>query len=320
MIPRHPATPPIDVVIPVYNGASFIRQALDSVNKQTLQPQTVIVVDDGSTDDTAKIIQEYASVIPLQYLRQENRGLSSARNAGWKASQAPFIAFLDADDVWEPEKLAEQSSILTSAPDNLLLVYCGYHHINLEGQRVINNTLPIVQPALRGNVFQELLRLNLISGSGSAVVVRREALVKLGGFDESLRALEDWDMWLRLTQIGRLDFVDRDLVGIRTHHAGMQQDTDRMLIGTLSFYSRWLERLPSEIDPPRFWVKRIAYYAATVWPPLRLHRLVHRHLSAVARRRLSRFILRQMKLYTVFRMFSLPFEWLRRRPWNNQTV
>lgn len=308
----------IDVVIPVYNGAAYLRQALDSVTAQTCPPRSIIVIDDGSTDQTPHICQEYRGAVPLIYHRQENRGLSAARNAGWKKSDAPYIAFLDSDDVWEPGKLAAQVVLWQSSPlADLVLVYCGYSLIDTTGKTIHPAHLPIVQPKLRGRVFQDLLPKNTISGSGSGVIIRREALERVGGFDESLRALEDWDMWLRLAEIGSFDFVPEDLVAIRTHQAGMQHDSERMMNATLNFLNLWLTRLPKDHEVPRAWLQTLARYAGATWPPQQLLTLVRTHLSPAAQQRLRQHIQRHAKGYVSLRLLSLPAEWLIRQPWRN---
>lgn len=309
----------IDVIIPVYNGAKFVFEAINSAATQTLPPKSIIVVDDGSTDETPAVIKQYRGAIPLKYIRQENRGLSAARNAGWRHSQAEFVVFLDADDIWQPEKLGAQVEIQQrSAVPDLQLVYCGYHHIDQSGKPITIPGLPIIHPTLRGRVFNELLPKNIISGSGSAVLVRRNTLEQLSGFDESLRALEDWDMWLRIAQIGGIDFVDQDLVGIRTHAAGMQQDSGRMMIATIDFFSRWLERLPKDTNPPTIWVKTLARFAGNSWPPAKFWHVFNTHMSIPARHRLLSYIRRDMKIYTAVRLLSLPFEIIIRQPWRHR--
>lgn len=311
----------IDVVIPVYNGASFVLQAIQSVAAQTLAPHAIIVVDDGSTDATPDVLCSYNGAVPLQVIRQDNHGLSAARNAGWKHSQAELIAFLDADDIWMPEKLAAQVAVFRQAAnDKLALVYCDYHLIDSDGKVTTPTHLPIVHPRLRGQVLTELLAQNVISGSGSGVLIRRNVLEATGGFDESLRALEDWDMWLRIAEDNHIDFVDQDLVAIRTHAAGMQRDTPRMMTATIDFYSRWLERLPATVEPPKIWIRTLARYAGSSWPPGAFWTLLQTHMSSAAKRRLQAFLWSKMKLYTAFRSLSLPFELLIRRPWRQRMV
>ncbi|MBI3573088.1 MAG: glycosyltransferase family 2 protein [Candidatus Kerfeldbacteria bacterium] len=309
----------VDVVIPVYNGAPHILSAIESVDRQDLPAKTIIVVDDGSTDATPDIIRHYHGVTPLRYLRQENRGLSAARNTGWRAGHSEFVAFLDADDVWEPQKLSAQMGIWDHSMNQKVdLVYCGYHSIDQAGQTVTIPGRPIIPPQLRGRVFEALLPKNIVSGSGSAVVIRRAALHVTGGFDESLRALEDWDLWLRIAQQSEIDFVDRDLVGIRTHSGGMQQDQSRMMTATIDFFSRWLERLPDKTQPPSGWVKTLVRYAGNSWPPNKFWRTLNTRMSPTARQRLADFIRRDMKAYAAVRFASLPIELLIRRPWRQQ--
>ena len=113
----------IDVVIPVYNGQDFIIQAIKSIENQTYQPNKILIVDDGSTDDTAKLILSHQSSIPIQCIQKENGGLSSARNKGILSSTSQYIAFLDADDVWYPNKLQEQIKIFETPIIKILALF-----------------------------------------------------------------------------------------------------------------------------------------------------------------------------------------------------
>ena len=227
----------IDVVIPAYNCEAFIAQTLLSVIKQTYLPQQIIVVDDGSTDKTGMIVQELAqgkdSPVPIQYIRQDNRGLSAARNTGIRASRSQYIAFLDADDLWEERKLKEQVAVFQSSGyEKLGVVYCDYSNIDRAGV-LIQFPCLILDPSVRGYVLERLLSGNFIASSGSGVLVRRECFDKVGMFDEDLPNCEDWDMWIRIAEVYDFDFAHQKLVRIRRHNTNMSNDTVGMLIGKI---------------------------------------------------------------------------------------
>ena len=161
----------VDVLIPVRNGAKYVEACLDSVRNQTLQPRRVVVVDDGSTDETPELLRRYADKWPaLRVVRSEPMGVSHARNLALAASAAPFVAFLDSDDVWTAEKLERQMALLASRP-SVGWVHCSYFVIDQGGQIIPNAT--IFPPTKRGDIFADLLDHYPLSGSASAVVARR---------------------------------------------------------------------------------------------------------------------------------------------------
>lgn len=235
----------IDVVIPVYNGERYILAALESVMAQTFLPTQLIVVDDGSTDATSQIIAGFIdgnkTSCKIIYVHKANGGLSSARNAGIGKCTSTFIALLDADDVWMPQKLAKQIDVIIGGTAGIGLVYCDYFEIDEHGET--NPAAKVIHPLgnMRGRVFLKLLKANVISGSGSGVLIRRACFDRTGLFDERLKAMEDWDMWLRISKHYSFDFVPEALVGIRRHSASMQTDALHMLRNFLIFCKKWLK-------------------------------------------------------------------------------
>lgn len=236
----------VDVVIPAYNAGKYITQTLQSVAAQDANIASIIVVNDGSTDDTPERVLEFAKLnshLNIVLINQSNAGLSAARNAGINQSQADYIALLDADDLWQPNKISSQIELLKRRPQPLLgVVYCGYQLIDEIGQVISTNPKDIVSPALRGNVYQSLLKGNFISGSGSSALIKRTVFNTVGLFDEQLKACEDWDMWLRIAKQYQFDFVDAKLVLIRVHPHNMQKDTMRMLSAELMVLNKFTEQ------------------------------------------------------------------------------
>lgn len=242
MISKNGSGGRVDVVIPTYNAAAFIENALDSVVAQGDCVARIIVIDDGSTDDTDIIVRNFqarhAAAVDILYLKQTNAGPSAARNRGLTRVNADFVAFLDADDVWAKDKLRKQLAVF-DAPEfeNLGVVYCNYGLIDQNGLPIENFGFQL-DHTIRGHVSKRLLEANLIAGSASAVLVRKECLQKVGWFDESLVCAEDWDLWLRLAEHYDFDFVDEELVWLRQHINNAQRNEARMLGGELLFLNK----------------------------------------------------------------------------------
>jgi glycosyltransferase involved in cell wall biosynthesis len=232
----------VDVIIPAYNASAYIRETLASVAIQGSVLAKIIIVNDGSTDNTLEVATQFAKehlALQVQIIDQVNAGLSAARNAGIRASTAPFIALLDADDVWLANKLSKQLQVFDqSSDDRLGLVYCAYGLINQYSKR-LPSSIGIIQPRLRGDVARKLLTGNFISGSGSAVLIKKVVITEIGLFDESLRAGEDWDMWLRIAQQFHFDYCPEELVLIRLHENNMQKDSLRMLTAELMILNKF---------------------------------------------------------------------------------
>lgn len=239
-----PSSNRVDVVIPAFNAAKYIGATLESVALQGDIVQSIIVVNDGSTDETEQIIQSFSLKYPkldVCYLKQTNHGLAHARNAGIQIARAPYIALLDADDVWVKHKLEKQLGVFHQNLDSCLgVVYCSYQLID-ERDRCIEGRNLIVEPKAKGDIYSLLLTGNFISGSGSSVVIKSEVFKKVGLFDENLKASEDWDMWIRISREFHFDFVNEPLVQIRVHLDNMQKDFSRMLASELAMLNKFAQ-------------------------------------------------------------------------------
>jgi len=193
----------VAVIIPTYNRAATLGRALESVYTQSRQADEVCVVDDGSIDGTEELIkQQYPDTI---YIKQKNSGVSSARNKGVDATTSKYLSFLDSDDEWLPEKLETQLGALQAEPD-FRLVHSDEIWIR-NGKRV--NQMD-KHKKRGGDLFARCLPLCVISPS--SVVMERSLYVDLGGFDESLPACEDYDLWLRLCSREQVLFIDTALL------------------------------------------------------------------------------------------------------------
>jgi len=245
--------PTVSVIIPTHNRAGLLEQAVRSVLGQTYHDLELIVVDDGSTDDTRARVASFARDARVRYEYQERSGPSRARNIGIRASAGSYIAFLDDDDVWLPEKLTKQMAIL-SAQHDVDVAYCGFTWIDAEG-----NVMPLVyrRPERRGTLYEDLMYGNVIAGSGSSVLLRSKCFVGVGLFDESLRVYEDQDMWRRLALAGcEFVFVDETLLHIRRHDFGSQRDRARVAADSLLYLDKLRAEAPREF---RHHLPEIAY-------------------------------------------------------------
>ncbi len=234
--------PLVSVVIPTYNAAKFIRQAIDSALAQTLRDLEVVVVDDGSTDETAQIVHSYPDP-RLHYVWQDHSERSVARNNGIAHSKGEYIALLDADDWWHPKKLEKQVSLLRINPQ-LGLVYCWLQQVGPAGEplRLIKG-VGETYPATGAWIFEQLL-LHNVPGPGSSALIPRRCLQEVGGFRADIRYVEEWDLSLRLASRFQVGFVPEALGFYRAHgtympkklhQLGFQQAAIGMLKSALEF-------------------------------------------------------------------------------------
>ena len=206
--------PRVSVIVPSYNQARFVAATVDSALAQTYPEVEILVVDDGSTDDTRAVLAAYTDRI--RYIYQENRGLAAARNTGFLASRGDYLLFLDGDDLIHPEKIARHVSVLETEPE-CGLVYSAWQQIGEDGTRVLGE----VRPGAHGQVLTRLL-LRRFFFFPSAAVVRRACFERVGLFDESLAWGEDADMWLRLARAGyAFGYLDQPLLQYRIHPNSM---------------------------------------------------------------------------------------------------
>ena len=234
--------PKVSVIMPAYNNAGYIQEAVESVLAQTWPDWELIVVDDGSTDDTARVLRRFEGVI--RYIYQENRGSAGARNTGIRASSGQFIAFLDGDDLWMPEFLAVQVQAFQEAPD-MEVMYSWWCYIDEDGHQLPEQGVY----RGKGQLLKEFALRNLFPVI--TALVPRQCINRVGLFDQSLRTREDWDFWLRMAQAGyRFGFSPRVLAKYRIHESNkllnmdVQRQTAYQTALLEKFYS---QQLPEEI-------------------------------------------------------------------------
>ncbi|MBZ9985018.1 MULTISPECIES: glycosyltransferase [unclassified Mesorhizobium] len=224
-----PAAACVSVVITTYNHARFLAEAIDSVRNQSVRPDEIIVVDDGSLDNPENVVRRYVDV---HYIRQGNQGLAAARNTGMKAARGEFIAFLDADDRLRPTALATNLALFHDSPD-CALVYGAYCYIDEAG--AVRNSVPL-RP-VGEDPYAGFLTGNLI-GMHATVLYRRSTLEAAGGFDRSLRACEDYDVYLRLSRANKAACTPECLADYRRHATNMSNSNPMMLRAALKVLGR----------------------------------------------------------------------------------
>ncbi len=234
----------VDAIIPLFNCAPFIKHAIASVQNQDTPVNKIIVVNDGSTDIGPDIVFNMAANDKrILLLNGPNQGLSAARNKGIRASSAEFVAFLDADDTWEPEKITKELAVMSNG--SYSFVHTQARAIDTTGQLIdiiLYKTTPNACPSF------DNIRLGIypVVGSASSVLTRRELLFLAGLFDESQHfGGEDWDMWARLAQHGPAHLIDEPLTRIRIAPKSLQR--------SMSAETRARSRLHSRIIVARHW-------------------------------------------------------------------
>ena len=214
-MPPPSPTPTVSVVLPAYNRAGTIRAAIESVLRQTWTDFELLVVDDGSADGTLEAARAVCDPRLRTLSTGRNRGPSGARNMGIREARGAWVAFQDSDDEWLPDKLALQMARLTEPGAPWIAGYCGMLIVGAvepeAGARTKVRYIPdAAVPVVEGDILPSLLSASVISTQ--MLVVRRADLEAVGGFDETLPALEDWDLALRLAARGRFAFTDAPLV------------------------------------------------------------------------------------------------------------
>ena len=237
--------PKVSVVVTCYNYGKFIVGCLDSLQKQTFSDFEVIVVDDGSTDNSAEKICPYLNDRRFRYINQKNGGQANAKNRGIKESKADLIAFLDADDQWLPEKLEKQIPLFVKA--EVGVVYSCSRLIDAQGRPMEFNFKGKYLTPRSGNVSCWLFLDNFVMFSSS--IVRGECFEKFGQFDESLKMGIDWDLWLRISTKYDFDFVDEPLLAYRVGHSGqMSKNIETRQQCSDLIMERILRNYPGVID------------------------------------------------------------------------
>jgi glycosyltransferase involved in cell wall biosynthesis len=205
--------PKVSVVIPTYNRHKFLHSAIASVLNQTFQDFEVIVVDDASKDETPAVVSSLSDKRVIYVRHPTNRGGSAARNTGILRANARYVALLDDDDEWLPDKLKMQVDLLDNTDSKVGVIYTGYDTVD----RITGMVLGRQVPRRRGDLSEALLSENCLGGA-SSVLLRRECFEQVGLFDESLPSFQDYDMWIRISTVFHFDYVQDALLRYYVHN------------------------------------------------------------------------------------------------------
>jgi glycosyltransferase involved in cell wall biosynthesis len=239
------SSPIVSVVVPAYNYAGYILETLDSVFSQTLGDIEIIVVNDGSTDNTAEVLRPLREAGRIKYVEQANGGLASARNTGFREARGEFLAFLDADDLWPPDKLEWQVAAMRGDP-KVIVVYGRSVNMGEDPENAVGRrSLP------SGMVYEEFIVSNHMRSAGQALI-RADALRAVDGFDAGIRYGEDWELWIRLAEKGPFEYVDKLALYSRNHDSNMSKKILRMYWGSILVLEKHLGAGANCRDPSKF--------------------------------------------------------------------
>lgn len=236
--------PEVSVVIPTYNRASLLAEALESVLNQTYKYFEIIVVDDGSTDSTDAVIKPYIGSI--KYIRQNNQGNGAARNTGIKEAKGEFVAFLDSDDLWLPDKLEKQIKYLQEHPDVDMVYGNGIIFGNTKdsGRSLISHK-KARQLSKKVTLRDEFMKSTIRS---STILIRKNILDELGGFDPNLRVCVDGDFSLRTLSKYKVAFMDDILIRYRKHDGNISSNREQRMIHSIRLIQNLLSNKPELED------------------------------------------------------------------------
>lgn len=218
--------PAVSMIIPTYNRANLLCRAIQSALNQTYENFEIIIIDDGSNDNTSDVVEKYQKQDErIRYIRcEKNKGGSAARNKGIKAAKGEYLAFLDDDDEWLPEKIEKQMIKFKNVSNDVGLIYSGFSCISESSGKIVTE----INPILRGNVYHNLLE-NCILGSPTPLI-RKICFRKAGLFDETLPSCQDWDMWIRISEYYKFDFVSGVLAKHHVHGDQISIDLNAKIV------------------------------------------------------------------------------------------
>lgn len=235
----------VSIIVPTYNRAGLIGRALRSILRQTYTDYEIIVVDDGSADGTKTAVMEIEDSRIRYVSLHENQGVSHARNVGIQEARYEYIAFLDSDDEWLPDKLDLQMRMMRDRNSHFGLVYCRMGGVVRDGsERYECPPLQMEKKTLEGELFDALLTRNVIGMP--TVLVRKECLTAVGGFKETMHCLEDWEWILRIAARYRIGFVEERLVEVHKSAGSVSMNAGWHLVARcymVSLYRQEIRRL-----------------------------------------------------------------------------
>jgi len=224
----------VSIIIPAYNAEKFISATIESALQQSIDYKEIIIVDDGSTDSTLSIVKSFGDKVKC--IQQENQGVSAARNKAVNAAVGKWIAFLDADDIWYPEKLEKQLTFMGDAKWSYTDSQYVGDHIN---STIYRSDLTSMHEGL---VYAELIVTNFLTTS--TILMSKDLYLEHGGMDESLVALEDWNLWVKLSRDNKISYIKESLAEYRVYPGS----TSRKVRQVLPIHEQVIEGIYSEIS------------------------------------------------------------------------
>ncbi len=225
----------VSVIIPNYNYAHYVGDAIESVLKQTYSDLEIIVINNGSTDNSMDVLSKYSTKVCI--VNQENLGQSGARRTGLNRATGVFIAFLDADDTWDPHKIEKQLALFTSKVE---LVYSGINLFSENSQTIVGVEIPKFRGACSA-AFIENPGVSIVLSGESTCIFTRSLLNKVGGFDPDLNGAAGWDFFRRCSKFTEFDFVPEPLTNYRLHSSNMSKSTKNTIIDIRHAYRKLFE-------------------------------------------------------------------------------
>ncbi len=208
----------VSVIIPTYNREGSILRSVESVLAQTYPDFELWIIDDGSTDETGRVVLSIADDRIRYHKCPQNRGVAAARNEGIRLAQYDYVAFQDSDDFWRADKLEKQMRVFEEKPE-CGLVYCAFEGTKSDGSKVVIPPPSMSREDKQGRIYGQLLQANVIDAP--TAVIRKACLAKVGGFDTSLQCLEDWELFLRIAKEYEIGFVEEALLLSDLHNTGV---------------------------------------------------------------------------------------------------
>jgi glycosyltransferase involved in cell wall biosynthesis len=227
----------VDVIIPTYNRSEFLRSAIQSILDQTYQDFRIIVVDDASTEAVYDVVKRFSDK-RIAYLRhQTNTGEAGARNTGVKNSKAEYIAFLDDDDEWLPDKLRLQVALLDKSSSKVGGIYTGFYAVDKPTGKILGRRVP----KRRGYIHDDMIVENAV-GTSSTVLLRRECFERVGLFDQDIAWGLDYDMWIRISEGFEFEFIKDPLVKYHVHRDQISNNLQMRILGIEALLNKYRKK------------------------------------------------------------------------------
>ena len=234
------SSPLVSIVLPTYNRAYLLKRAIQSVLNQTYRNFELIVVDDGSTDNTKEVVEDFHDKRIRYVAHEKRRGANAARNTGIKLAEGEYVAFQDDDDIWLPRKLEIQIRVFQSSSRNIGVVYTGCWRIDYKRRKVFY--LPSMKKSqIEGYIYSNILKENFIPTT--TAVIKRECFQHSGFFDENLPRLQEWDLWIRISKYYNFKYIDFPLVVSYISQTSISRNLDALISAQIYILNKYFSEI-----------------------------------------------------------------------------